>query len=158
MKFKTWLTINAILLLIFGLPRLLFPVEFLGFGGLELGGETHWETRIAGGLVLGNVILSWLYREITDARALRAIKYQQLWCWGIILILVVAGMLFYTIPFLWGAIVAPAISHMPDTLVPPVSPKEDDNIVQMIIGNYLPPWFSTFVLMGVNAAAISTCI
>jgi SSS family solute:Na+ symporter len=72
------------------------------------------------------------------------------------LALVVAGLLFYTIPFLWGAVVAPAISHMPDTLVPPVSGKEADNIVQMIIGAYLPPWFSTFVLMGVIAAAIST--
>jgi SSS family solute:Na+ symporter len=76
--------------------------------------------------------------------------------WMPALALIVAGLLFYTIPFLWGAVIAPAISHMPDTLVPPVSGKAADNIVQMIIGSYLPPWFSTFVLMGVIAAAIST--
>ena len=72
------------------------------------------------------------------------------------LALIVAGMLFYTIPYIWGSIVAPAISHMPGTLVPPVSGKDADNIVQMIISSYLPTWFSTFVLMGVIAAAIST--
>jgi len=53
--------------------------------------------------------------------------------WRPALALIVAGLLFYAIPFLWGAIIAPAISHMPDTLVPPVSGKEADNIVQMII-------------------------
>ncbi|HID31382.1 MAG TPA: sodium:solute symporter family protein [Desulfobacterales bacterium] len=72
------------------------------------------------------------------------------------LALVVAGMLFYTVPYIWGSLVAPAISHMPGTLVPPVSGKDADNIVQMIISSYLPTWFSTFVLMGVIAAAIST--
>ncbi len=76
--------------------------------------------------------------------------------WMPALALVVAGMLFYTIPFVWGALVAPAISHMPGTLVPLVSGKEADNIVQMIVTRYLPSWFSTFVLMGVIAAAIST--
>jgi SSS family solute:Na+ symporter len=45
---------------------------------------------------------------------------------------------------------------MPGTLVPPLSGKEADSIVQVIISRYLPPWFSTFVLMGVIAAAIST--
>jgi len=72
------------------------------------------------------------------------------------LALIVAGMLFYTIPYIWGSLVAPAISHMQGTLVPPVSGKDADNIVQMIIGSYLPSWFSAFVLMGVIAAAIST--
>ena len=72
------------------------------------------------------------------------------------LAIVVAGVLFYTIPFVWGAMVAPAVSRLPGTLVPPLSGKEADTIVQMIITSYLPPWFSAFVLMGVIAAAIST--
>jgi SSS family solute:Na+ symporter len=72
------------------------------------------------------------------------------------LAIVVAGVLFYTIPFVWGAMVAPAVSRLPGTLVPPLSGKEADSIVQMIITSYLPPWFSAFVLMGVIAAAIST--
>jgi SSS family solute:Na+ symporter len=72
------------------------------------------------------------------------------------LAIVVAGVLFYTIPFVWGAMVAPAVSRLPGTLVPPLSGKEADTIVQMIITSYLPPWFSAFVLMGVISAAIST--
>jgi SSS family solute:Na+ symporter len=72
------------------------------------------------------------------------------------LAIVVAGVLFYTIPFVWGAMVAPAVSRLPGTLVPPLSGKEADSIVQMIITSYLPPWFSAFVLMGVISAAIST--
>jgi SSS family solute:Na+ symporter len=45
---------------------------------------------------------------------------------------------------------------MPGSLVPPVSGKAADNIVQMVINSYVPAWFSAFVLMGVIAAAIST--
>ena len=102
--------------------------------------------------LVGMLAFSWPHVVISTMTA----QDKSIFKWMPGLALVVAGMLFYTIPFLWGAVIAPAISHMPDTLVPPVSAKADDNIVQMIIGSYLPPWFSTFVLMGVIAAAIST--
>jgi SSS family solute:Na+ symporter len=102
--------------------------------------------------LVGMLAFSWPHVVISTMTA----QDKTIFKWMPGLALVVAGILFYTIPFLWGAVISPAISHMPDTLVPPVSAKEDDNIVQMIIGAYLPPWFSTFVLMGVIAAAIST--
>jgi SSS family solute:Na+ symporter len=76
--------------------------------------------------------------------------------WFPLLGIVAGGIGFYTIPFIWGSIVAPAISHMDGTLVPVVSGKEADNIVQVIVTKYLPGWFSTFALLGVVAAALST--
>jgi SSS family solute:Na+ symporter len=45
---------------------------------------------------------------------------------------------------------------MDGTLIPVVSGKEADNIVQVIVTQYLPEWFSTFALLGVIAAALST--
>jgi SSS family solute:Na+ symporter len=45
---------------------------------------------------------------------------------------------------------------MDGTLVPVASGKAADNVVQVIITKYLPGWFSTFALMGVIAAALST--
>lgn len=45
---------------------------------------------------------------------------------------------------------------MDGTLVPVVEGKAADNIIQVIITRYLPTWFSTFALMGVVAAALST--
>ena len=102
--------------------------------------------------LVGMLAFSWPHVVISTMTA----QDKTIFKWMPGLALVVGGILFYTIPFIWGAVVAPAISHMPDTLVPPVSGKDADNIVQMIIGSYLPSWFSTFVLMGVIAAAIST--
>jgi SSS family solute:Na+ symporter len=102
--------------------------------------------------LVGILAFSWPHVVISTMTA----QDKTIFKWMPGLALVVAGMLFYTIPFIWGAVVAPAVSHMPDTLVPPVSGKDADKIVQMIISSYLPRWFSTFVLMGVIAAAIST--
>jgi SSS family solute:Na+ symporter len=102
--------------------------------------------------MLGLLAFTWPHIVVSTMTA----QDKTIFKWMPALALIVAGMLFYTIPFLWGAVVAPAISHMPGTLVPPVSGKAADNIVQTIITSYLPPWFSTFVLMGVIAAAIST--
>ncbi|MDY6952425.1 MAG: sodium:solute symporter family protein [Thermodesulfobacteriota bacterium] len=102
--------------------------------------------------VLGSLAFTWPHVVVSTMTA----QDKTIFKWMPALALIVAGMLFYTIPFIWGAVVAPAISHMPGTLVPPVSGKAADNIVQTIVTSYLPPWFSTFVLMGVIAAAIST--
>ena len=101
---------------------------------------------------VGILAFTWPHIVISTMTA----QDKTIFKWMPALALIVAGMLFYTIPYLWGSLVAPAISHMPGTQVPPVSGKDADNIVQMIITSYLPPWFSVFVLMGVIAAAIST--
>ncbi|NVM22597.1 MAG: sodium:solute symporter family protein [Desulfobacterales bacterium] len=102
--------------------------------------------------LIGALAFTWPHIVISTMTA----EDKTIFKWMPALALVVAGMLFYTIPFVWGSLVAPAVSHMPGTLVPPVSGKAADNIVQMIISAYLPSWFSVLVLMGVIAAAIST--
>ena len=102
--------------------------------------------------LVGALAFTWPHIVISTMTA----QDKTIFKWMPALALIVAGMLFYTIPFIWGSLVAPAISHMPGTLVPPVSGKDADNIVQMIVTRYLPSWFSVFVLMGVIAAAIST--
>jgi len=101
---------------------------------------------------VGILAFTWPHIVISTMTA----QDKAIFKWMPALAIIVAGMLFYTIPFVWGAMVAPAVSHLPGTLVPPLSGKEADSIVQMIITSYLPPWFSAFVLMGVIAAAIST--
>jgi len=101
---------------------------------------------------VGLLAFTWPHVVISTMTA----QDKAIFKWMPALAMIVAGMLFYTIPFVWGAIVAPAVSRLPGTLVPPLSGKEADSIVQMIITAYLPPWFSAFVLMGVIAAAIST--
>jgi len=102
--------------------------------------------------LVGALAFTWPHIVISTMTA----QDKTIFKWMPGLALVVAGIFFYTIPFIWGSLVAPAISHMPGTLVPPVSGKEADKIVQMIISAYLPSWFSAFVFMGVIAAAIST--
>ena len=101
---------------------------------------------------VGILAFTWPHIVISTMTA----QDKAIFKWMPALAIIVAGMLFYTIPFVWGAMVAPAVSRLPGTLVPPLSGKEADSIVQMIITAYLPPWFSAFVLMGVIAAAIST--
>jgi len=102
--------------------------------------------------LVGILAFSWPHVVISTMTA----QDKTIFKWMPILALIVAGMFFYTVPFIWGSLIAPAISHMPGSLVPPVSGKDADIIIQMIVSTYLPPWFSAFVLMGVIAAAIST--
>jgi SSS family solute:Na+ symporter len=101
---------------------------------------------------VGTLAFTWPHIVISTMTA----QDKAIFKWMPALAIIVAGMLFYTIPFVWGAMVAPAVSRLPGTPVPPLSGKEADSIVQMIITSYLPPWFSAFVLMGVISAAIST--
>ena len=101
---------------------------------------------------VGILAFTWPHIVISTMTA----QDKAIFKWMPALAMIVAGMLFYTIPFVWGAMVAPAVNRLPGTLVPPLSGKEADSIVQMIITSYLPPWFSAFVLMGVISAAIST--
>jgi len=75
---------------------------------------------------------------------------KVLFKWFPILIFIFGGVFFYTLPFIWGSLVAPVV-------MPGVTGKEAiDSIVQNIITLKLPSWFSIYVLMGVIAAAVST--
>ncbi len=107
---------------------------------------------ISGLLIVGMLVFSWPHVVIGTMTA----REKYIFKWLPLLAIVAGGLLFYTVPFIWGSVVAPAISYMPDTLVPPIGGKEADNILQVIVTRYLPGWFAVFVLMGVIAAAIST--
>ena len=107
---------------------------------------------IVGVFITGLMAFSWPHIVMGTL----TVRDKVIFKWFPLLGIVAGGICFYTIPFIWGSIVAPAISHMDGTLVPVVSGKAADNIVQVIITKYLPGWFSTFALMGVIAAALST--
>ncbi len=81
MKFKTFITIHAAVLFLFGLPTLVSPRFTWGMYGMEIEGEAIYLVHLLGGLMTANVILSWFYRDVDDPRALKAISYQQIWAW-----------------------------------------------------------------------------
>lgn len=107
---------------------------------------------ISGLFIVGTMAFAWPHVVIATLTA----RDKLIFKWMPLLVIIAGGLIFYSIPFFWGSLIAPAISYMPETLVPPVSGKEADNILQVIVTAYLPKWFSVFVLMGVIAAAIST--
>lgn len=127
--------------------------ELLHAPGPEVVGEPLFTyPLIVGIFITGLMAFSWPHIVMGTLTVRDKITFK----WFPLLGIVAGGIGFYTIPFIWGSIVAPAISHMEGTLVPPVTGKEADNIVQVIITKYLPNWFSTFALLGVIAAALST--
>ena len=107
---------------------------------------------ISGLFIVGMLVFSWPHVVIGTMTA----REKHIFKWLPLLAIVAGGICFYTIPFLWGSVVAPAISNMPDTLVPTVAAGEADTILQTIVTVYLPRWFAIFVLLGVIAAAVST--
>ena len=107
---------------------------------------------IVGVFITGFMAFSWPHIVMCSL----TVRDKSIFKWLPLLGIAAGGIGFYTIPFLWGSLVAPAISHMDGTLVPVVEGKAADNIIQVIITRYLPTWFSTFALMGVVAAALST--
>lgn len=107
---------------------------------------TFTPVLIFGTFLVGLLAFSWPHITIGAMTA----RNKDLFKWFPLLIFILGGFFFYTIPFVWGSIVAPAVS-------PGITdPAEADRIVQTIIQTYLPAWFGVFVLMGVIAAAIST--
>ena len=101
---------------------------------------------VGGTMVVGLMAFSWPHIVIGVMTA----RDKMLFKWFPILIFIFGGVFFYTLPFIWGTLVAPVV-------MPGVTGKEAaDSIVQTIITKQLPNWFSIYVLMGVIAAAIST--
>ena len=107
---------------------------------------------IVGVFITGFMAFSWPHIVMGAL----TVRDKLIFKWLPLLGIAAGGIGFYTIPFLWGSLVAPATSHMDGTLVPVVCGKAADNIVQVIITKYLLGCFSTFALMGVLAAALST--
>lgn len=108
--------------------------------------------KIGGLLIVGLLAFSWPHIVIGTMTS----RDKLIFKWMPLLVFVVGGFMFYSIPFVWGAVLAPAVSLMDGTLVPPVGAEEADRVLQTIVTAYLPKWFSVFVLMGVIGAAIST--
>lgn len=101
---------------------------------------------IGGTMVVGLMAFSWPHIVIGVMTARDKILFK----WFPLLAFVFGGFFFYSLPFIWGSLVAPAV-------MPGVIEKEAaDSIVQTIITRYLPGWFSIYVLLGVIAAAVST--
>jgi len=101
---------------------------------------------IGGTMVVGLMAFSWPHIVIGVMTARDKVMFK----WFPLLIFIFGGIFFYTLPFIWGSLVAPAV--MPGI----TDGKAADSIVQTIITKYLPGWFSIYVLMGVIAAAVST--
>lgn len=105
-----------------------------------------WNYKGVFGLtVAGMMIAGWPHLVVGTLTA-RNIKVLRTFS---ISIIVLGGILFYSIPTLWGTIVGPAT-------IQGLTGKEADAVVQLIIGKFLPSWFGIAVLMAVVAAAMST--
>jgi SSS family solute:Na+ symporter len=105
-----------------------------------------WNYKAVFGLTLaGMFIAGWPHLVVgtLTARNIRVLKTFA------ITFIVLGGLLFYSIPTIWGTIVGPyAIQGL--------TGKQADAVVQLVIGKFLPSWFGIFVLMAVVAAAMST--
>jgi len=101
---------------------------------------------IGGTMVVGLMAFSWPHIVIGVMTA----RDKMLFKWFPILIFIFGGVFFYTMPFIWGTLIAPVI--MPGV----TDVRAVDSIVQTIITQFFPKWFSIYVLMGVIAAAVST--
>ncbi|HEB31100.1 MAG TPA: sodium:solute symporter family protein [Spirochaetes bacterium] len=126
-------------------------VEFLKINNPAMlsapGPQGYFTPVIIGGtMVVGLMAFSWPHIVIGVMTA----RDKMLFKWFPLLIFIFGGLFFYTMPFIWGSLIAPVV--MPGV----VGKAAADNIVQTIITTHLPRWFSVYVLMGVIAAAIST--
>ncbi len=93
MKFKTFLTLQAILLGAFGLGTIFMAPLVWSLYGLSVVGDAVFMMRFLGCLMFGNAILSWYFREVTDEIALRAIVGHGLVSWLPTLVVMVIAQL-----------------------------------------------------------------
>jgi len=87
MKLKTILVINAILLVLFGIPSLFTPEALAAGYGATLDSVAKHSIKDLGALYLGLAVLSWMARKISDAYALRAILLAFFISYGITMII-----------------------------------------------------------------------
>jgi len=82
MKLSTLLTIQSIMLGIFGLGTLLIPKTLWGVYGITLGAGGIFFARFGGVVMIGNALLSWLIRNAADSEARRAIVTVFFFDWA----------------------------------------------------------------------------
>ncbi len=78
MKRSTFLTIAALIAILFGLGMLFMPEEFLGMWGLTLSSGGIFLGRSVGALLLSLGVINWIVRNAPDSVALHAILYGNL--------------------------------------------------------------------------------
>lgn len=105
---------------------------------------------IVGLFIAGLLAFSWPHIVVGSLTARDKLTFKWLPLLGIL----AGGLGFYTIPFFWGAIVAPAASLIGKA--PILLGKSADSIVQHIVSKNLPNWFGVFMVIGVICAAVST--
>jgi len=77
MKFKTLMTIKALVCLGFGPLLLFFPAWLLNLLGMAFSSGAALTSREYGATLIGNLLLTWLARNIDKGRARQAI------CWDL---------------------------------------------------------------------------
>jgi len=77
MKFKTLMTVKAVVCLGFGPVLLFFPAWLLNLLGLVYGSGAALTSREYGAALVGNLLLTWLARNVEAGTARRAI------CWNL---------------------------------------------------------------------------
>ncbi len=105
---------------------------------------------IVGFFIAGLLAFSWPHIVVGSLTA----RDKSIFKWMPLLGIVAGGLGFYTIPFIWGSIAAPAAALIGKA--PLVTGKAADNIVQVIASQNLPHWFGVFMVLGVISAAVST--
>jgi hypothetical protein len=73
MKFSTFMTIAAILALVFGLAFILVPIQLMAQYGVTMDAGGEWVGRYLGSAFLGIAVLTWSARSAPQCEALRAI-------------------------------------------------------------------------------------
>ena len=76
MKFKTLMTVKAVVCLGFGPVLLFFPAWILGLLGAAYGTGAALTAREYGAALVGNLLLTWLARKAEDSVARRAIIWN----------------------------------------------------------------------------------
>jgi hypothetical protein len=73
MRLRTFMPIAAVLALVFGLAFILIPAQLMSLYGVTLEAGGQWVGRYLGSAFLGIGGLTWLARNATPGKALRAI-------------------------------------------------------------------------------------
>lgn len=93
MNFRTILTVQGILLAVFGLSGIFIPETFWGLYGVTLNETGILVAKLAGIIMTGNALFSWLSRDTKDKLALKNIGIKNIFDWGASFVLFIIGQL-----------------------------------------------------------------
>ena len=92
-RFSLIFTLNTLSIVGFGLGSLLFPQPFWATFGIDLSPAGVVVVRMAGGVVTGNVVLSWLVRNAPDSPLRQAVVLDFFVGWGLVFVAALIGQL-----------------------------------------------------------------